>query len=241
MEKFLLSAPPAFSAGCRALSLLSLSEVSSLLAAAPMAGAGTASGASGAADFVLRAAARLRPAVLALRGALLAHTDLSPAAVDALTAAAEGVRAARRRAAPRRAGPRRPPPSHRAACTRPRLRSPQRGYCSSSDSSSALPPPAPLGAPCTSLESASWALAVAHRSSACAALAAPCLVLDLRLRRAQETAGSDATGNDAAGDGAAVGDAAAASVWHERIELTLGQLAFLEATLRDAVNAVERA
>ena len=84
-----------------------------------------------------------------------------------------------------------------------------------------------MGAP--QLESVSWALAVATRSSACAALAQPCITLDLRLR------------GDRGQGGGGSGGPQQPAVWHERLELTLGQLATVEASLREALAALERA
>ena len=71
---------------------------------------------------------------------------------------------------------------------------------------------------------------MATRSTAAAALAQPCVTLDLRLR------GAPPPGGGALGAGGGE-----PPVWHEKVELTLGQLAVVEASLREALEALDKA
>ena len=106
-------------------------------------------------------------------------------------------------------------------------RSSQRGFFSG-DAAAAGAGAGAAGAP--QLEALAWSLAVATRSTAAAALAQPCVTLDLRLR------GAPPPGGGALGAGGGE-----PPVWHEKVELTLGQLAVVEASLREALEALDKA
>lgn len=90
MDKALLTTPPGFTVGCGVLSRLCASAMRA--DAASLVSGGAARAADGSelacaqqsAELIFRAAARAQPTLKQLKGALGAHTDLSPAAIDVL-------------------------------------------------------------------------------------------------------------------------------------------------------------
>ncbi len=115
----------------------------------------------------------------------------------------------------------------------------QRSLLPSAPGETSEPPPAAVVT--TQLDALSWTLAVATSSTQSAALQHPCITLDLRLRAAPLALPADAAASAAGAASAEPPPDAAAAVWHERVELTMGQLAVVEASLREALQALERA
>lgn len=103
----------------------------------------------------------------------------------------------------------------------------RRGLISGGSRNSSATAAAAAAAP--DLEALSWSLNVATRATTAASLQQPFVTLDLRLRAPPPLLpGASASG-------------AEPNVWHERMELTLGQLSVVEASLREALAALDRA
>jgi hypothetical protein len=91
-----------------------------------------------------------------------------------------------------------------------------------------------VGVQLPSIEELSWTLGVATSSSSTTSLGHAYAVLDFHLR--------DQAAHDASVEsGGAPASSLRAPVRHERVEVTLGQLAVLENSLREALAALEKA
>ena len=218
LVKALLAAPPAFALGCAALSQLASgggvgASLAPLLTGAATPASGDASLAVAAAELMLRALAR--DAAAAGAGAGAAGSDMPSARALCVALALHSECS----------------PTAAEAVAREAAR---RGLLAGAEAppkvagAAAAAATAAAAASAPELEALSWSLAVATRSTTAAALQQPLVTLDLRLRAPPLPPGTGKAG-------------AEPSVRHERMELTLGQLAVVEASLREALAALDRA
>ena len=247
MDRALLMAPPGVSIGVSALNrLVALNTAAAVClidgdaaAAATLLPAASCASAREAAVFFLRTAQRHPTTAKQLKSALEVHTDLAPAAVDAILGACtvclrrlHGVRG-------------------HAVCAHFQfffalvcfiflfslLPNMQRAAVSvaASGEVAALPSAISAGMLPASLDELSWTLGVATHATGAASLNQPFVVLDLKLRTFDTP-----TAASAAADGAtAATTPQLPPATHEKVELTLAQLAALETTLRDALAAMQ--
>jgi hypothetical protein len=234
MDRALLTAPPSFAAGCRALSRLAAAaapvaralacgdaapDAPAVCAALPAAGEGDQ--ARAAVDYIMRAVAAARPAPKPCKAALEAHTELTAPALEAVLEAIV-----------------------KADLIKP--------------AGSEVPPPPKPAVQLPAVEELAWTAGVAAHASVATGLQQPYVVLDFRLREGGAEAAAAAAAAGPAGGaagGAAAGAAAAAApaapgaggaglfgaLRSEKVEVTLGQLAAVETTLREALAALEKA
>lgn len=217
MDRALLTAAPAFAAGCRSLSRLAASsseaaralacgditpDAATVVAVLPVA---EATSARAAVDFVLRTVSASRPTPKQCKAALEAHTELTVPALEAVLASIV-----------------------KADIIKP---------------AGAELPPAPKDAvQQPSIDELAWTVGVASHASVAASLQQPYVVLDFRLRHDASGSAETSAASASAGEASAPAPRSGPSVIQsEKVELTLGQLAAVETTLRDALAALEKA
>lgn len=214
MDRALLTAAPAFAAGCRSLSRLSATSAVAARAlacgdaaadaasVAAVLSAPEAASARAAVDFILRAVAAARPTPKQCKAALEAHTELSAPALEAVLESIV-----------------------KADIIKP--------------AGAELPPPPKDAVQHPTVDEVAWTVGVASHASVASSLQQPFVVLDFRLRHEDAAAHAGASADAAPAAGAS--KPVSSRVQSEKVELTLGQLAAVETTLRDALAALEKA